>query len=55
MPFPSKQVLSDLIKRGWRYRSGEALLQRLEASAEAMAEHQRTSRQQIRAFEESGE
>lgn len=47
-----KRVLSDLLNQGGDTAQTRALLEKLETSANSMAEHQRSIQEQIRAFEE---
>jgi hypothetical protein len=46
-----KKILSDLIKEGGDTAQARALLEKLNSSAEAMAEHERAIQAQIREFE----
>ena len=47
-----KKVLSGLLNQGGDTAEAQALLEKLEASAKAMAEHERSIAEQIREFEE---
>jgi hypothetical protein len=50
-----KIVLSDLLNQGGDAAEAQALLEKLEASTNAMAEHERSTAEQIREFEEGVE
>ena len=47
-----ERLVSELMKQGANTHEAQALLEKLRASAEAMAEHEQSIERQIRAFEE---
>lgn len=47
-----EKLVRELMKQGADTNAAQALLEKLRASAEAMAEHERSIERQIRAFEE---
>jgi hypothetical protein len=48
-----EKLISELMTQGADTSQAQALLEQLRASAEAMAEHERSIERQIRAFEKS--
>jgi oligoribonuclease (3'-5' exoribonuclease) len=47
-----EEIISQMLDRGADTREAQGLLEKLRASADAMAEHERTIEEQIRAFEQ---
>jgi len=50
-----EEIISQMLDRGADTREAQGFLEKLRASADAMAEHERTIEEQIRAFEQDKE
>jgi transposase-like protein len=48
-----EEIISQMLDRGVDTAEAQALLEKLRASADAVAEHERTIEEQIRAFEQN--